>query len=134
MIEPTPETAPYWAGLAEGRLLLRRCAACGRMPAVPRAICRCGSADGVWAEAPAGASLASFTEVARRPHGLAHLPEPYTLALVALPGVAGHLMALLLEAPAPRIGMRLDFRPYRAGDTVLPAFVPAGGATHAEVI
>ncbi|PTX03002.1 hypothetical protein DDE23_08760 [Pararhodobacter aggregans] len=35
---PTAETRPFWAGAAEGALVLRRCGACGRLapPLAPR--------------------------------------------------------------------------------------------------
>jgi uncharacterized protein len=65
----SPETADYWAATAEGRLLLKRCDACGHVIWYPRAICPdCHSTDTSWFEASGRGEVYSFT-VNRRGDG-----------------------------------------------------------------
>ena len=44
--------APWVDALREGRVLARRCSACGRASFVPLRACRCGSMTGEWVELP----------------------------------------------------------------------------------
>ena len=37
--EPNVETQPFWDAAAEGRLLIKRCGACGEPHYYPRALC-----------------------------------------------------------------------------------------------
>jgi len=49
---PFPETEPYWAAAKQGKLLLKRCAACGAYHFYPRKLCPfCFCADTEWREA-----------------------------------------------------------------------------------
>ena len=46
---PNPETQPFWDAAKQGRLLLRRCMACGEVHFYPRTICPfCFSDDTEW--------------------------------------------------------------------------------------
>jgi len=82
---PGPESAPYWAGLREGRLLIQRCIACGRLRHYPRSVCdACFSMQCDWIEASGRGSIHSWT----RTHH-AFLPVfkpdlPYVLVTVDL--------------------------------------------------
>ncbi len=130
MIEPTPETAPFWTALAEGRLTARRCTACGRIQPTPRAICRCGGEDGEWIDLPAEAELVSFTTVSQPPPGRDYLPAPYTLGVVRYPALDHQLMALIdATGAAPAIGATVRFRLFRNGDVVLPQFTTSKEST-----
>ena len=124
--EPTPESRPYWAGLAEGRLMLQRCADCGRVRHYPRPLCEaCLSFATDWVEASGAATLHSWT-VAHHPYHPAFRAEaplypgrPSDLA----EGV--RLVAQLRDAgpDALRLGLplRVGFEP--AGEAlVLPVF------------
>jgi hypothetical protein len=53
---------PYWQGAAEGRLLLQRCRACGKLQFFPRAVCTgCFGADIGWIQASGKGKIHSFT-------------------------------------------------------------------------
>jgi uncharacterized protein len=82
---PGPESAPYWAGLREGRLLIQKCIACGRLRHYPRPVCdACFSMQCDWIEASGRGNIHSWT----RTHH-AFLPVfkpdlPYVLVTVDL--------------------------------------------------
>jgi uncharacterized protein len=80
----SPETADYWAATAEGRLLLKRCDACGHVIWYPRAICPdYHSTDTSWFEASGRGEVYSFT-VNRRGDGPWKEAAPFVLAYVEL--------------------------------------------------
>jgi uncharacterized OB-fold protein len=62
--EPDDFTRVYWDAAAEGRLLLRRCAACGAAHHYPREFCpRCWSEDVAWEQASGRGTLYTWSEV-----------------------------------------------------------------------
>ena len=80
----SPETADYWAATAEGRLLLKRCDACGTVIWYPRGICPdCHSTDTSWFEGSGTGHIYSWT-VSRRGEGPWREVAPYVLAYVEL--------------------------------------------------
>jgi uncharacterized OB-fold protein len=96
--EPTVDSRPYWEGLANGRLLLQRCADCGRVRHYPRPLCdSCHSFAADWIQASGRATVHSWT-VAHHPYHPAFRGElPYTLVTADLPeGV--RLLAQLRDA------------------------------------
>lgn len=78
----TPDDAFFWNAVAEGRLALRRCAACGRVQQPPTPLCpACGADDHeTFAPDPHGRLLSWV--VPRHP--AAALPEQSIIALVEL--------------------------------------------------
>ena len=82
---PTPETAPFWEGCREGRLLIQHCAACGHRQFYPRLLCTaCGATAPAWIEASGRAVVESFT-IVRQAIAPSRAPDvPYVLALVRL--------------------------------------------------
>lgn len=85
MTRPLPDrdSAPWWAALAEHRLLLQRCGDCGTPRVVPRAMCNgCGSFAWDWVEAGGRGRVASWTVSHRsfQPGRAA----PYVVVLVRL--------------------------------------------------
>ena len=49
---PTPESAPFWQGCKEHKLLLQHCSGCGTYQFYPRLLCAtCMSEDLEWREA-----------------------------------------------------------------------------------
>ena len=77
------DSAPWWAALAEHRLLLQACAHCGRRRLVPRALCAaCGSFDWGWAEASGQGTVASWV-VSHRAYQQERT-APYVVVLVRL--------------------------------------------------
>jgi len=77
--EVNPETRPFWDAATEGRLLIKRCTACGEAHYYPRTICPfSGSPDTVW-EASAGlGEIYTLSTLRRGPNA------PFTLAYVTL--------------------------------------------------
>ena len=126
--DPSPETSPYWDALAQGKLLLQRCAECGRIRHYPRPMCdACHSMASDWVEASGEAVVHSWT-VAHHPFHPAFRAElPYVLVTADLAeGV--RLMAQLRDAGAatlrPGLPLRVGFEDNGEG-LVLPVLRPA---------
>lgn len=78
------ETAPFWSGLAEGRLRLLRCDNCAQVIWYPRALCpHCHSADTTWFDAAGTGTIYTFT-IVRRGIGAYADADPYVVAYVEL--------------------------------------------------
>jgi uncharacterized OB-fold protein len=112
---PFPETTPYWEAAARGKLLLKRCTACGAHHFYPRAICPfCFSDKTEWREAAGIGTIYSFS-VTRRTE------VPYAIAYVTLaegPTMMSNIVDCDLDAI--RIGqrVRLVFKPAENGQKV----------------
>ena len=124
---PTRDTQPYWDGLAEGRLLIQRCGACGKLRHYPRPMCdSCHSMEVAWQEASGRGTIHSWT-VTHHPFNIGFKRElPYALATVDLAeGV--RLQAQLRDIAHERIaiGLPVEIRFERVKeDLTLPYFVP----------
>jgi uncharacterized OB-fold protein len=115
------ETKPFWDAAAAGRLLLKRCEACGEPHYYPRAICPfCGSDRTTWLEASGGGAIYSYSVFRRA-------PVPYAIAYVTL-DEGPTMMTNIVDADldALRIGqrVRVRFTPTEGGPPV-PTFAPA---------
>lgn len=102
-----PESQPYWDASREGRLLIKRCADCGRAHHYPRELCpHCHSDRVDWEQASGRATVYTFT-IARRPAGPAFKADvPYVVALVELaegPRMMTNLVSI--DPEQVRIGM-----------------------------
>jgi uncharacterized OB-fold protein len=83
---PTRDSAPYWQGLLEGRLMLQSCAKCGKVRHYPRPICdACYSSEARWIEAKGAGKVHSWTVCHHAYHPAFKGEVPYTLVLVDLP-------------------------------------------------
>lgn len=82
---PTPETATFWEGCREGKLLIQRCGSCGHHQFYPRLVCtRCTSSPVAWAQASGRGEIVSFT-IVRQAISQAYAEEvPYIVALIRL--------------------------------------------------
>jgi len=81
---PNTEDAPFWAGTAEGRLMLPRCARCATVIWYPRQFCsECSGQEVEWFEASGRGTIYARTVVhrAQGPWGPA---APYVIAYVEL--------------------------------------------------
>ncbi|MDT7549241.1 MAG: uncharacterized protein QOE84_1635 [Actinomycetota bacterium] len=123
-----PETQPFWDAAREGRLLIRRCAACGTAHSYPRPFCPvCWSEDVPWEQASGRATLYTFSTVF-----LNDLPPfserlPYVAAVVDLEEGPRMMTGIVDAEPADLVlGMRLEvtFRPLD-DDLAAPYFRPA---------
>lgn len=117
-------SAPFWAAAREGRLVVQRCAACGRLQHPPGQVCaRCLSED-LGAEPVSGfGHVHAFTVVER-----AMLPDlralvPYVVALVDLDeGVRMVSNVVGAEPAMVAIGARLRVAFRDLGGLTLPVF------------
>jgi uncharacterized OB-fold protein len=116
-----PEVKPFFDAAAQGRLLLKYCAACGTFHHYPRALCPfCGSDRTTWTEASGRGTIYSYSVFRRA-------PIPYAIAYVTLaegPTMMTNIVDCDLDAI--RIGqpVRVVFKPTEDGPPV-PMFTPA---------
>jgi uncharacterized OB-fold protein len=83
--EPDAFTRPYWEAAAQGRLLLRRCADCGRPHHYPREFCpHCWSDNVTWEPASGRATLYTWSVVHRNDLPPFGERVPYVAAVVDL--------------------------------------------------
>jgi len=82
---PTPETAAYWEGCRQGKLMIQRCGSCGHYQFYPRLVCTsCMSTPVEWAQASGRGKVVSFT-IVRQAISQAYAAEvPYVIALIQL--------------------------------------------------
>lgn len=117
---PDRDTAPYWAGLADGRLLVQHCRDCGRWTWPARPLCSgCHGEDLAWEE-PAGTGEVYSWVVTHQPYApdLAEL-TPYTIALVRLDEQEDILIPGRLTSDVEvEQGLRVRAAPVRANDEV----------------
>ena len=119
--DQSPETKPYWDAAAKGRLLLKKCNACGEPHFYPRSICPfCFSDDTTWIEASGNGKIYSYSVMRR-------VPVPYVVAYVTL--AEGPTMITNVVDCDPntvKIGqaVRVTFKPSDGGPP-LPMFTPA---------
>ena len=82
---PTAETQPYWDGLNERRLLLQRCADCGKVRHYPRPVCdACWSMNVEWVQASGHGTVHSWTVTHYAFHPGFKGDLPFTLVTVDL--------------------------------------------------
>ncbi|HLG66432.1 MAG TPA: OB-fold domain-containing protein [Acidimicrobiales bacterium] len=134
---PAPDdlTRFFWEGVADHKLLLLRCRACGTFIHLPRPVCRaCRSTDLAPAEVSGRAVLDTWTLPAQPPDPYYRAHLPYVLAVVELPEQPKlKLVTNVVDCAEAdlRLGMELEvaFREVAPGVT-LPLFRPA--ASHQE--
>ena len=126
---PTPDasTQPWWDAARDGRLRIKRCAACKRAHFYPRPFCPfCWSDRVEWEEASGQATLYTWSVVFQ--NDLPPFPErvPYVAAVVDL-AEGPRMMTNLVDCDPTqlRIGMPLEVTFRRETDGVtLPVFRP----------
>ena len=121
-----PADAPYWQGLAEGRLVMQQCQGCHRWrwPAAFR--CGdCGTWDPAWREVPLEGVVYSWTKTWHPFGGTEGIGTPFVTVLAELPQAGNRRLMGLLEGDEARLGVgaplsgRVDSTPF--GDTQLPS-------------
>jgi uncharacterized OB-fold protein len=116
-----PESQAFWSAADEGRLVVKKCNACGEVHHYPRDVCpHCLSTDTAWLQASGRGSIYSFSTMGKG-------DAAYTLAFVTLDeGVT--LMTNLVDCDPKTlaIGQRVKvvFKPSDGGHPV-PMFTPA---------
>ena len=106
-----PESLAYWQAADEGKLLVKKCNACGEVHHYPRDICpHCLSSDTVWQQAAGTGTVYSFSTMGQG-------EAAYTLAYVTLEeGVT--LMTNLVDCDPAKVAI---------GDKVRVVFKPTDG-------
>jgi uncharacterized OB-fold protein len=125
---PDDETQPFWDAARKGKLLIKRCADCGRAHFYPRPFCPfCWSAAVSWEAASGQAALYTWSVVHH--NDLPPFSEriPYVAAVVDL-AEGPRMMTNVVDCDPDRleVGMRLHVA-YRelADDVTVPVFAPA---------
>jgi uncharacterized OB-fold protein len=117
----SPETKEYWDAAAQGRLLLRKCTACGEAHHYPRTICPfCFSDKTEWVTASGRGTLYSYSVMRRA-------PVPYVMAYVTL-AEGPTMMTNIVDCDFDKLSIgqdvKLVFKPTDGGPP-LPMFTPA---------
>jgi uncharacterized protein len=116
-----PETQAFWTAADEGRLLLKKCTACGEVHHYPRDICpHCLSSATEWITSAGQGTIYSFSTMGKG-------EAAYTLALVTLDeGVTVMTNLVDCDPRSLSIGqkVRVIFRPSDGGHAVA-MFTPA---------
>lgn len=123
-----PDSAPYWDGAKEGRLMIQRCKKTGQTFLYSRQLVPGVDDSQVeWIEASGKGEIYSFT-VARRPAGPAFAGEcPYVIASVTLAEGARIMSNVVTDdVEAVKIGMAVEvFFDAVTDDLTIPKFKPA---------
>ena len=108
--ETNPETRPFWDGCAAGKLLIRRCTACGKAHWYPRSLCPFCFAECTWVESSGRGKIYTFSVMARA-------EVPYAIGYVTLE-----------EGPSMMTNfVDCDFAALKIGQDVKLKFVPSEG-------
>ena len=106
-----PEVQPFFDAAKQGKLLVKRCAACGEFHHYPRAICPfCGSDRTEWKEASGRGVIYSWSVLRR-------VTPPYALAYVTL-AEGPTMMTNIVDCDLDKI---------RIGQNVKVVFKPTDG-------
>ena len=122
-----PETKPYWDATLQGKLMLKKCNACGTVNWYPRTLCpACGSFDTAWIQASGRGTIYTFA-VTRRGSGAYASAAPYVLAYVELeegPRMMTNIVDCDVDAINVGDPVEVVFHDTGAG-AALPRFRPA---------
>jgi uncharacterized OB-fold protein len=121
-------TQPFWEAARKGKLLIKRCRACGRAHFYPRTFCpSCWSEDVEWMEASGRGTLYTYSIVYK--NDLPPFPDrvPYIAAIIDLEE-GPRMMSNVVDCPFEdlRVGMPLEvgFR-QETDEVTVPVFRPA---------
>lgn len=126
---PDADSAAFWAGLREGRLLLQHCLECSAVQYYQQALCRtCGSERLEHRPASGRGRVHSFSVVHRAPGPAFKGDTPYAVLLVQLEE-GPRMLSRLVEADPSAADFDLDVELVCVpiGEEIsLPCFRPAG--------
>ena len=116
-----PENKEFFDAASQGRLLVKKCTACGEFHHYPRSICpHCFSDRTEWRDAKGTGTVYTYSVLRRG------VPEPYCIAYVTLDeGVSMLTNIVDCDLDAVRIGQKVKvvFKPSEGGAAV-PMFTP----------
>jgi len=116
------QTAPFWAGCAQGTLKYQRCESCGTVQFTPRASCmQCHDLRLAWEDSSRYGTILSYTLVHRAPVIAFKAKTPYVIAIVDM-DEGFRLMANTSEAVAQdlQINSRVRIGFTQVNDVALP--------------
>jgi hypothetical protein len=126
---PDPATQRWWDAAREGRLLVKRCADCGRAHFYPRPFCpHCWSENVDWEQASGRGTLYTWSVVHQNDLPPFNERVPYVAAIVELEEGPRMMTNIVDCDPAElTVGMPVEvvFRP-ETDDVTLAVFRPAG--------
>jgi uncharacterized OB-fold protein len=130
---PTPDddTRTFWDAARQGKLLIKRCAACGRAHYYPRSFCpHCWSPEVSWEEASGRGSLYTYSVVHQNDLPPFNERVPYVAAIVDLDeGPRAMTNIVDCEFDALRVGMPVEVEFRDIGEDVsIPVFRPSTAA------
>jgi uncharacterized protein len=115
------ETQAFWDATAQGKLLIKKCTACGEPHFYPRGHCPfCFSDKTEWVEASGNGTIYTYSVMRRA-------PVPYAIAYVTLaegPTMMTNIVDCDLDSIKIGQAVRLVFKPSEGGPPV-PMFTPA---------
>ena len=122
---PDDHTQTFWDAARERRLLIKRCAACGRAHYYPRTFCpHCWSPDVSWEDAGGGGSVYTYSVVHQNDLPPFNERVPYVAAIVDLdegPRVITNIVGC--EPDEVAVGLPVDVDFLDIGDDVtVPVF------------
>jgi uncharacterized OB-fold protein len=131
---PGPLTAFFWQAIAEGRLDILRCDACGHFVHYPRPICdRCQSMELSPSTVSGRGTLYSYTVVMQAFHPYFVDRLPYTLAVVELeeePGLKVTTTLVGCDEADLKVGLPVELELTDVGyGLTLPFFRPTSDGT-----
>jgi uncharacterized OB-fold protein len=116
-----PETKPFWDAAAEGRLLVKKCTACGELHFYPRDACPfCFSDKTEWHQVSGRGTIYTYSVMRRA-------PIPYAIAYVTLeegPTMMTNIVDCDLDGIRIGQAVKLVWKPSDGGPPV-PMFAPA---------
>lgn len=122
-ITPPPinvEIQAFWDAASQGKLLIKKCNACGEVHFYPRNICPfCFSDQTEWQESSGRGTIYTYSVMRRA-------PVPYAIAYVELaegPRIMTNIVDCDLDAIKIGQAVRLVFKPSEGGPPV-PMFAP----------
>jgi uncharacterized OB-fold protein len=129
---PTPDdhTRVFWDAARQGRLLIKRCAACGRAHYYPRTFCpHCWSPHVSWEEASGRGRVYTYSIVHQNDLPPFNERVPYVAAIVDLdegPRMMTNVVDCELDAMAVDMPVEVTFRDI-GEDYRIPVFRPCAG-------
>jgi uncharacterized OB-fold protein len=133
---PTPDddTRPFWDAARDGRLLIKRCASCGRAHHYPRPFCPyCWSRDVDWEQARGSGTVYTFSVVHKNDLPPFNERVPYVAAIVELdegPRMMTNVVDCAIDDVEVGMPVEVTFRAIDE-DVTIPVFRPGSGYTSA---
>lgn len=124
---PTPESAPFWQGCRDHKLLLQYCVACGKHQFYPRVICaNCMSEQLEWREASGRGTVETYTIVTRAVSDAYAADVPYVIALITLeegPRMMSNVIGCDVESVKCGLAVEVVFERW-SDEITMPKFRP----------